>query len=68
MWPKSYRDYKEDAPLKKIRTEPGKGMVGTEMNELNGWGSSFHHDKKRKKGKLRSFFSILFGNSKDSDS
>lgn len=42
MWPKIYRDYKEDDPHKKCPVEPGKGIVGCEMHDLNGWGSTLH--------------------------
>ena len=42
MWPKSYKDYPKDTPLVKNRVEPGKGIVGCEMSEPNGWGDTFH--------------------------
>lgn len=45
MWPKSYKDYPKDTPLKKERASPGKGMIGCEMSELNGWGESYHIPK-----------------------
>lgn len=56
MWPKLYRDYPLDKPLIKHRVESGKGIVGCEMHELNGWGTSYHlpshyrgtHESKRK--------------------
>ena len=48
MWPKSYKDYPVDAPLIKNPIEPGKGITGCEMHELNGWGE-LHHVKKKKK-------------------
>lgn len=40
MWPKHYRDYKEDEPNVKYQIEPGKGIIGCEMHDLNGWGNS----------------------------
>lgn len=46
MWPKSYRDYPKDKPLIKNQVEPGKGIIGCEMHDLNGWGSSWHHTRK----------------------
>lgn len=42
MWPKFYRDYPVDTPLIKQSVESGKGIVGCEMHELNGWGMSYH--------------------------
>lgn len=42
MWPKSYRDYPVDKPLIKEPVEPGRGIIGCEMHELNGWGTDFH--------------------------
>ncbi len=42
MWPKEYRDYPKDKPLVKNRVEPGKGIVGCEMHDLNGWGTTHH--------------------------
>jgi hypothetical protein len=38
MWPKSYKDYPIDTPLIKQQVRPGKGIIGCEMHELNGWG------------------------------
>jgi hypothetical protein len=60
MWYREYRDYKPDEPLVKEKVGPGKGIVGCEMHEINGWGNSRHIPKKRKKGLfgtlLESFF------------
>lgn len=53
MWPKAYRDYKTDEPLVKQRVEPGKGIVGCEMHDLNGWGNTLHVPAEKKK---RGFF------------
>lgn len=61
MWPKNYKDYPEDTPLIHEQVEPGKGIVGCEMHELNGWGETLHIPKKRKKGILVSLLSALFG-------
>jgi len=61
MWPKAYRDYPVDLPLKKYRIEPGRSFPGAEMNELNGWGTSWDQPKKktRKKGYLSSWIRSL---------
>jgi hypothetical protein len=50
MWFKQYRDYPIDQPLIKEQVEPGKGIVGCEMHDLNGWGMELHCPKPRKKG------------------
>lgn len=49
MWPKSYKDYLKDKELIKNPVEPGKGIIGCEMHEFNGWGISYHKPKKTKK-------------------
>ena len=58
MWPKNYKDKPPDTPLKKNRIESGKGIVGCEMHEINGWGTSYHLPKK-KKGFFRKLLSKL---------
>ena len=40
MWSKSYQDYKVDKALIKYRVESGKGIVGCEMHEYNGWNTT----------------------------
>lgn len=60
MWTKAYKDYPKDAPLRKETVEPGKGIIGCEMHDLNGWGLSQHIPQKRKKGLLSTFLSLLF--------
>jgi len=56
MWPKSYRNYPVDLPVIKYPVEPGKGIIGCEMHEINGWGNTFHVPKKlRKKGVIALF-------------
>ena len=53
MWTKSYKDYPEDTPLKKEQVRAGKGIVGCEMHDLNGWSNTLHYSKEeRQKGKL----------------
>lgn len=47
MWWREYKDYPPDAPLKKETVEPGRGIVGCEMHENNGWGLSFHNNPPR---------------------
>ncbi len=42
MYPKNYKDYPQDTQLKQQQVESGKGIIGCEMHELNGWGSSYH--------------------------
>lgn len=57
MWHKEYRDYEVDKPLIKYRVEPGKGIIGCEMHDLNGWGNVIHIPFK--KGRYNFFSSFL---------
>lgn len=59
MWPKYYRDYPPDKPLIKEQVQPGDGIIGCEMHEINGWGNT-HHVKKKKKGFISRFLIKLF--------
>lgn len=62
MWPKAYRDYKADEPLVKYPVETGKGIIGCEMHDLNGWGNSLHNPiKKKKKSFFRTMLNTIFG-------
>jgi len=56
MWPKKYKDYPVDTPLKKEQIESGKGIVGVEMHDINGWGTEIHQPVRRKKGLLARLF------------
>lgn len=60
MWFKEYRDYPIDAPLVKEQVEPGEGIIGCEMHDLNGWGTERHRIKRHKKGWWGKLFSYLF--------
>jgi hypothetical protein len=60
MWPKSYKDYPVDKPLVKETVEPGKGIVGCEMHDLNGWGNSLHqHVTPKRKGIFHTWLEII---------
>jgi len=61
MWAKEYRDYPPDSTLKKHSVESGKGIIGCEMHELNGWGNRIHIRKKKpRKGLISAVMSWLF--------
>lgn len=60
MWLKQYRDYPIDKPLIKEQVEPGKGIIGCEMHDLNGWGTNMHKFKTRKTGLFAKFIYDLF--------
>lgn len=49
MWPKNYRDYPPDSCLKKEWVEPSHGLVGCEMHDTNGWGTSYHRQPRKKR-------------------
>lgn len=55
MWPKKYKDYGVDEPLKKETVESGKGLVGCEMHDLNGWGELYHKKQRPKRGIIQRF-------------
>lgn len=42
MWFKRYKDYPIDAPLLQETVESGKGVIGCEMHDRNGWGIEQH--------------------------
>lgn len=56
MWPKSYKDYREDEPLIKYQVEPSRGIIGCEMHELNGWGNTLHIPVGKYQRRVRSRF------------
>lgn len=60
MWPKSYKDYKTDEPLNKNRVEPGRGIIGYEGHEINGWGNLLHIPKKKKPGLISTLLGAFF--------
>lgn len=47
MWIKNYKDYPPDTGVKKEKVISGKGIIGCEMHEQMGYGSS--HDLPLKK-------------------
>ncbi len=59
MWDKDYKDYPKDTPLVHAQVEPGKGIVGCEMHDLNGWGNTLHKPPKpKRKGLLKQLFGV----------
>lgn len=60
MWSKNYKNYPEDKPLIREQIEPGKGIIGCEMHDMNGWGNTIHMRKPRKKGFVASILTYLF--------
>ena len=59
MWWQEYRDYPVDAQLKKKKVEPGSGIVGCEMHEGNGWGLSYHRERRRPPGLFVTLISYI---------
>jgi len=61
MWHNTYKDYKQDESWIQEKVETGNGIIGCEMNELNGWGEIYHHfPKESKKNFFRRFLENLF--------
>lgn len=68
MWWKEYQDCPYDEPLRKERVETGKGIIGCEMNDRNGYGTTLHRSKYRvKRGFFTGLLSWLFGYSEDNN-
>ncbi len=68
MWPKKYKDYPPDKPLIHYPVEPGKGIIGCEMHEINGWGDQVHYPASRhrqRKGVVAKLLAYLFGTEKE---
>ena len=61
MWHREYRDYPPDSPLKKQRVGQGKGLIGCEMHEPNGWGETFHVYPEKKEGMFSRFLKFFKG-------
>jgi hypothetical protein len=59
MWFKEYRDYPIDRPLIKEPVESGRGIIGCEMHEINGWGTDDRDFPLRKKGLIARLISFL---------
>lgn len=60
MWFKEYKDYPIDTPVIQEPVESGKGIIGCEMHELNGWGEEVHIPVNRKKGFFRQLIQSVF--------
>lgn len=61
MWRYDYKDYKNDDPLREEAIEPGKGIVGVEMHDVNGWNER-HLAKPRGSGWLRNLLAPFIPN------
>lgn len=60
MWDYKYKKKPKDKKLNSEEVESGKGIIGCEMHELNGWGEEQHQYKREGGGLLRSLFSFFF--------
>ena len=67
MWWKAYRDYPAYEPIKHQQVEPGHGIYGCEMHDLNGWGEEYHYrpeldpPMRDRKGLFHTICTYLFG-------
>lgn len=71
MWHNTYKDYSHDAELKKAKVHPGKGIIGCEMHEINGWSESYHQAREtHTTGILSAIWASLTGSkiNRDKDS
>lgn len=60
VWWREYKDYQPDTSLKQEKLESGKGLVGCEMHDRQGWGLTLHHYRSRD-GRIARFFASLLG-------
>lgn len=61
MWARAFKDYPPDTKLVKEEVEPGRGIIGCEMHEINGWGDSLHIPRKKRHGLIAKLILALFG-------
>ena len=60
MWDYHYKKQPKDKTLNHKQVEPGKGVIGCEMHEINGWGESYHKDNAKTSGILQSLAALFF--------
>jgi len=61
MWEQEYQDYPPDARLRKHRVETGRGIVGCEMNDIQGWGLTHPPPQRKKRGALSTLMRCFLG-------
>lgn len=62
MWWKEYADYRYDKPMKRETVETGKGIIGCEMHDVHGYGTTDHKSQYyRRGGVLTGLMTYLFG-------
>ena len=68
MWHREFKDYPTDTPLIHEKVEPSRGIIGCEMHELNGWGTSHHIPrKKQRKGIIAALLFYFFDKKEKSE-
>lgn len=67
MWWREYKDYRPDSHIIKEKVESGKGIIGCEMHDRQGWGTTLHHYRKPHYGSISRFFAALLGVRLDDD-
>lgn len=65
MWYHEYKDYPPDTPLIQEQVSSGKGIIGCEMHELNGWGEAYHRPLKKKRGLIETLLGFFFSSNDD---
>jgi hypothetical protein len=66
MWNNTYKDHEMDGPFTKERVASGRGIIGCEMHDLNGWGEKYHCKPPRKPGLIASILGSLLSSKKNS--
>lgn len=68
MWYREYKDYPPDTPLIQQKVETGRGIIGCEMHELNGWGETYHQPvRKKRKGLFATLLHNLFPSKREEE-
>lgn len=44
MWYRFFKDYPPDTPQIHEPVQPGDGIIGCEMHEINGWGDELYEN------------------------
>jgi hypothetical protein len=64
MWHNTYEDHPVDELLSKENPETGKGLIGCQMKEINGWGEAQHVKKHPPSGMLKALIDFCFSGKK----
>lgn len=67
MWKNTYKDYLLDGEFIQEPREPGRGIIGCEMHEIQGWQHAYHLPVKKEKSGLFQAIKRIFTSNKVQD-